>query len=184
MRGSAFGAEVAEPYAQALMSLAQSDNLTDRIGDDVRSLLGLIENSEDLRDFIGNPIVKEPVKKEVLRRIAGENTHPYLVNFLMLLVDKRRVIYLEKVCQQYLELLRKLKNAVLAEVSSATELSEGQRQAVTERVKALTGANEVELKTKIEPELIGGVVIKVGSQVFDASLRGQLRRIGYSLSAI
>lgn len=183
MRGSAFGAEVAEPYAQALMSLAQSDNLTDRIGDDVRSLLDLIENSEDLRDFIGNPIVKEPVKKEVLRRIAGD-THPYLVNFLMLLVDKRRVIYLEKVCQQYLELLRKLKNAVLAEVSSATELSEGQCQAVTERVKALTGASAVELKTKIDPELIGGVVIKVGSQVFDASLRGQLRRIGYSLSAI
>lgn len=184
MKGSAFGSEVAEPYAQALMSLAQSSDLTDRIGDDVRSLLDLIENSEDLRDFIGNPIVKEPVKKEVLRRIAGENTHPYLVNFLMLLVDKRRVIYLEKVCQQYLKLLRKLKNAVLAEVSSTTELSEGQRQAVIERVKALTGASEVELKTKIDPELIGGVVIKVGSQVFDASLRGQLRRIGYSLSAI
>ncbi|NJK49743.1 F0F1 ATP synthase subunit delta [Candidatus Gracilibacteria bacterium] len=184
MKGSAFGSEVAEPYAQALMSLAQSDNLTDRIGDEVRSLLDLIENSEDLRDFLMNPVVKEPVKKEVLRRIAGDNTHPYLVNFLMLLVDKRRVIYLEKVCQQYLELLRKLKNAVLAEVSSATELSEGQRQSVTERVKALTGAAEVELKTKIDPELIGGVVIKVGSQVFDASLRGQLRRIGYSLSTI
>jgi F-type H+-transporting ATPase subunit delta len=183
MKGSAFGSEVAEPYAQALMSLAQSNDLTDRIGDDVRSLLGLIENSEDLRDFLMNPVVKEPAKKEVLRQIAGD-THPYLVNFLMLLVDKRRVIYLEKVCQQYLELLRKLKNAVLAEVSSATELNEGQRQAVTERVKALTGANEVELKTKIDPELIGGVVIKVGSQVFDASLRGQLRRIGYSLSAI
>jgi F-type H+-transporting ATPase subunit delta len=183
MKGSAFGSEVAEPYAQALMSLAQSDNLTDRIGEDIRSLLGLIENSEDLRDFLMNPVVKEPVKKEVLRRIAGD-THPYLVNFLMLLVDKRRVIYLEKVCQQYLELLRKLKNAVLAEVSSATELNEGQLQSVVERVKALTGASEVELKTKIDPELIGGVVIKVGSQVFDASLRGQLRRIGYSLSSI
>jgi F-type H+-transporting ATPase subunit delta len=183
MKGSAFGSEVAEPYAQALMSLAQSSDLTDRIGEEVRSLLDLIENSEDLRDFLMNPVVKEPVKKEVLRRIAGD-THPYLVNFLMLLVDKRRVIYLEKVCQQYLELLRKLKNAVLAEVSSATELNEGQRQAVAERVKALTGASEVELKTKIDPELIGGVVIKVGSQVFDASLRGQLRRIGYSLSAI
>jgi F-type H+-transporting ATPase subunit delta len=183
MKGSAFGSEVAEPYAQALMSLAQSDNLTDRIGEDIRSLLGLIENSEDLRDFLMNPVVKEPVKKEVLRRIAGD-THPYLVSFLMLLVDKRRVIYLEKVCQQYLELLRKLKNAVLAEVSSATELNEGQLQSVVERVKALTGASEVELKTKIDPELIGGVVIKVGSQVFDASLRGQLRRIGYSLSSI
>jgi F-type H+-transporting ATPase subunit delta len=184
MKGSAFGSEVAEPYAQALMSLAQSSDLTDRFGDDIRALLNLIENSQDLRDFLANPIVKEPVRKEVLRQIAGENSHPYLVNFLMLLVDKRRAIFLEKVCQQYLELLRKFKNIVLAEVSSATELNDRQRQEVVEKVKALVNAQDVELKTKVDPELIGGVVIKVGSQVFDASLKGQLRRIGYNLNAV
>jgi F-type H+-transporting ATPase subunit delta len=184
MKGSAFGSEVAEPYAQALMSVAQSNDAIDRFGDDLRSLLNLIESSQDLREFLANPIVKEPVKKEVLRRVAGEDSHPYLVNFLMLLVDKRRVIFLEKICEQYLELLRKLKNVVLAEVSSATELNDSQRQAVADKVKALTGAQAVELKTKVDSDLIGGVVIKVGSQVFDASLRGQLRRIGYSLGNV
>jgi F-type H+-transporting ATPase subunit delta len=183
MKGSAFGSEVAEPYAQALMSLAQTSDLTDRFGDDIRAFLNLIENSQDLRDFLANPVVKEPVRKEVLRQIAGDS-HPYFINFLMLLVDKRRAIFLEKVCQQYLELLRKLKNIVLAEVSSATELSDRQRQEVVEKVKALVNAQDVELQTKVDPELIGGVVIKVGSQVFDASLKGQLRRIGYNLNAI
>lgn len=184
MKGSAFGTEVAEPYAQALMSIAQSNELSDRFGNDTRALLGLLEASEDLRDFVANPVIKDSVKKAVLRQVAGENSHPYFVNFLMLLVDKRRIIFIEKICEQYLVLLRKLKNAVLAEVSSATALSESQRQAVVDKVKALTGAREVELKAKIDPELIGGVIIKVGSQVFDASLRGQLRRIGYNLSAI
>lgn len=183
MKGSAFGSEVAEPYAQALMSLAQSSDLTDRIGDDIRALLNLIENSPELRDFLANPVIKETVRKEVLRQIAGDS-HPYLINFLMLLVDKRRAIFLEKVCQQYLEQLRKFKNIVLAEVSSATELSDRQRSEVVEKVKALVNAQDVELKTKVDPELIGGVVIKVGSQVFDASLKGQLRRIGYNLNAI
>jgi F-type H+-transporting ATPase subunit delta len=54
---------------------------------------------------------------------------------------------------------------------------------VSDKVQALTGAQAVELKTKIDPDLIGGVIIKVGSQVYDASLRGQLRRISYSLSS-
>ncbi|AFY77094.1 MAG: F0F1 ATP synthase subunit delta [Hydrococcus sp. C42_A2020_068] len=182
MKGSAFGTEVAEPYAQALMAVAQSNNLTDRFGDDIRVLIDLIESSQDLSEFLANPVVKDPDKKAILRRIARES-HPYLVNFLMLLVDKRRVIFLKKICEQYLELLRKLKNAVLAEVISATELNERQRQAVSDKVRALTGAQAVELKTKIDPDLIGGVIIKVGSQVYDASLRGQLRRISYSLSS-
>ena len=55
------------------------------------------------------------------------------------------------------------------------------RSAVSDKVKDLTGAQAVELKSEVDPELIGGVVIKVGSQIFDASLRGQLRRLGVSL---
>lgn len=182
MKGSAFGTEVAEPYAQALMSFAQSHELTDRFGDDIRDLIALLDDSSDLRDFLANPVMKESAKKAVLQQIVRDS-HPYLVNFLMLVVDKRRTIFLEKICEQYLEQLRKLKNIALAEVTSATELSEQQRQAVTDKVKGLTGAQSVELKAKVDPELIGGVVIKVGSQVFDASLKGQLRRIGFNLSS-
>jgi F-type H+-transporting ATPase subunit delta len=78
----------------------------------------------------------------------------------MLLVDKRRIQFLEPVCQQYLTLARALTNTVLAEVSSATELNDSQKQIVIDKVKTLTGANVVELKTKVDGSLIGGVVIK------------------------
>jgi F-type H+-transporting ATPase subunit delta len=76
-----------------------------------------------------------------------------------------------------------LNQAVLAEVASAVELTDAQKQSVREKVIAMTSANQVELNTKIDPDLIGGVIIKVGSQVVDASLRGQLRRIGLRLSS-
>jgi F-type H+-transporting ATPase subunit delta len=79
-------------------------------------------------------------------------------------------------------LLRQLKQIALAEVISAVRLTEAQQQAVKDRVIALTNAREVELDTKIDRELIGGVIIRVGSQVIDASLRGQLRRISLRLS--
>jgi F-type H+-transporting ATPase subunit delta len=183
MKGSSLSLEIAEPYAQALMSVAQSNNLTERFGDDLRGLLSLLENSPELKECLTSPVIKENNKKAILERIIGSDAHPYLQNFLKLLIDKRRLVFIEAVCQQYLDLLRKLTNTVLAEVTSATELNQEQRNAVTEKVKSLTAARAVELKTSVNTDLIGGVVIKVGSQIFDASLRGQLRRISLSLGS-
>ncbi len=181
MAGTLVNSQIAEPYAQALMSLAQSDNLTEQFGEDIRSLLALLSDSPDLREFVGNPVIQDSAKKAIMQRILGENTHPYLNNFIMLLVDKRRIVFLEAICQQYLEQLRKLTNTVLAEVISARELSQDQQEAVISKVKELTGAQAVELKASVDAGLIGGVIIKVGSQIFDASLKGQLRRISLSL---
>lgn len=176
-------AQVLEPYAEALMSLAQTHNLTEEIGDNMRALLNLLNDSSELQDLLANPFIKADAKKAIVDQIVGDRVHPYTRNFLKLLVDRRRILFLEGICQQYLAILRKLNQTVLAEVTTAVELNEAQQQAVKERVKAVTNANEVELELKLNSELIGGVIIKVGSQVIDASLRGQLRRIGMSLSS-
>lgn len=179
---SMIAGEVAEPYATALMSLAQSKDLTNEIGDNVRSLLELLENSEELQQFLANPVIKADDKKAVVSQIIGDGVNPYMRNFLMLLVDRSRILYLDRIGQQYLALLRKLNNTVLAEVTSAVELNDGQKETLVQRVKQISNAADVEIQTKIDPSLIGGVVIKIGSQVIDASIRGQLRRIGVSLS--
>ncbi len=183
MKGSLLSSEVLEPYAEALMSLAQSNDLTQRLGEDVAALLNLLEESGELRQFLASPVVSAENKKAVLQQIGGEELHPFMKNFLKILVDRRRIVFLEGICKHYQALLRKLNQAVLAEVASAVELTDEQKQSVREKVIAMTSANQVELNTKIDPDLIGGVIIKVGSQVVDASLRGQLRRIGLRLSS-
>lgn len=183
MKSSAVNAQVVQPYAQAIMSVARSNNLTEQLGEDARSLINLLQNSEELRNFLANPFVKPEDKKAVLGQLVGENINPYMRNFLMLLVDRRRILLLEEICQQYLAILRELNQTVLAEVISAVELTEDQQQAVREKVIAMTNAVRVELDTKLDPDLIGGVIIKVGSQVIDASLRGQLRRLSLRLSS-
>ncbi len=178
MQSTLYSSEIAEPYAQALMSVSTA------LGQETRELVQLLESSEELRDFIKNPTIAEVSKKAVLKQILGEQVNIYLSNFLMLLVDKRRISLLAEICEQYLTQLRKLNNIVLAEVTSVKELSEAQLQAVTEKVKVISGAQSVELKNIIDSEILGGIMIKIGSQVVDASLRGQLRRIGYSLSGL
>lgn len=183
MKGSLLTEGIAEPYAQALMSIAQSNNSTEQLGEEVKALDALLGESQELRGFLRNPVIDDEKKKAVLLQIIGEDANPYFVNFLKLLVDKRRIFVLEEITQAYLALLRNLKQTVLAEVTSAAELSDAQKGAVENQVKAMTDAAQVELKTSVDPALIGGVIVKVGSQVLDASLKGQLRRISLRLSS-
>lgn len=178
---SAVAAEVVEPYAEALMSLAQEKNLTEAIANDIRSMLTLFTDTTELRAFLASPLVKSEEKKAVIKKIAGEDTNPFLLNFLLLLVDHKRISFVEGIFNKYLESLRKLNNIVLAEVTSAIKLYEGEGEKLIEKIKNLTGAENVEMQTKIDPDILGGVIIKVGSQVYDASLKGQLRRISLGM---
>ena len=183
MKSDAATAEVSQPYAQALLSIAQSQNLTEEVGGDARTFIGLLTGSQELTSFLSNPFVKPENKKNVLKQLLGEGVNLCLRNFLLLLVDRRRIAFLEPILQQYLVLLRQLNQTVLAEITSAVPLTQTQLQAITEKVITLTKARQVELATKIDSDLIGGVIIKVGSQVIDASLLGQLRRLSLRLSS-
>lgn len=163
------------------MSLAKENNLTDRMGDDTRFLLELLENSPDLKQFLNNPLVVTDKKKAALRQLLADRVHAYTLNFVMLLLDRKRIAFLEDMCEVYLDLLRELKQTVLAKVTSTVELNEQQKQAVRDRVLAMTQAQGVELQTQVDPSLLGGMVVEVGSQVLDASVRGQLRRLSLSM---
>lgn len=176
--------EILERYAQALLSLAQDSNILDQVGNDINSILDVLKNSPDLQEFLNNPLIKLSDKKAVLNRILGDSVHPYTRNFVQVLVDRRRIMFLEGICKEFQALLRKLNQTVLAEVTSARELTDDQKNSLREKVLAMTGARQVELETRIDPELIGGVVIRIGSQVIDASLRGQLRRLSLRLSNV
>ncbi|MGB3137599.1 MAG: ATP synthase F1 subunit delta [Nodosilinea sp.] len=177
------GSEIGGPYAKALMSVAEDNNAVDQVGSEVADLLQVLASSEELTVFLSNPLMSAEAKKGVLNQIAEGKISGFLLNFLKLLVDRGRIAFLKPVLQQYQALLRERNQTVLADVTSAVELSDEQQNAIRDRVKTMTGANSVELSIQIDPSLIGGLVIKVGSKVIDASLRGQLRRIGMQLTA-
>lgn len=173
--------EVAAPYAQALLSIAKSKDSVDALSQIAADLLNLLKESEELRSFLENPITSPDAKKGVLNQILGDAANQQMKNFLMLLVDRGRVYLVEPILQQFQAQVRELKQTVLAEVTSAIELSDEQKETVRQKVQKMTEAHSVELETKIDPDLMGGVIIQIGSQVLDASIRGQLRRIGLQL---
>lgn len=177
----AIAQQVADPYAEALLSLARQQNQVDAFGNDIRFILATTQQTPELMRFLSSPVVPEQTKKELLRR-AFAQINPVILNTLLLLTDRRRIMFMESVCQRFLDLQRQLNKIALAEVTSVVPLNPDQQQSLKERIKQLGQANDVELELKQDPSLIGGLVVKVGSQVIDLSLRGQLRRMALQLA--
>lgn len=183
MRISSFSETIAEPYAEALLSLAEEQNLLERISDDVKLISATLASVDEWRRFLAVPLVKDEVKKTTLRQVFGENINPLTLNFLLLLVDRGRIVFLGAICRSFEKLMRAKYQIALAEVTSAVPLSESQQEQLRQKVQAMTQASRVELSLAVNPDLIGGVVFKVGSQVVDGSVRGQLRRLSNRLLA-
>ncbi|AFY74730.1 ATP synthase, F1 delta subunit [Synechococcus sp. PCC 7502] len=183
MKSGSFSQAIVEPYADALMAVAQEHNLVEAFGNDIQVILNTLEASEDFKKLLLAPLIPESVKKDLLNSLFANQVNPFIASFLNLLVERRRILFLEPICLKFQELLRKKNRIALAEISTAVGLSDPQKEALTKKVLELTGAASVELAIKLNPDLIGGVIIKVGSQVIDASLRGQLRRLTTGLLA-
>ncbi|MFS8901043.1 ATP synthase F1 subunit delta [Synechococcus sp. H60.2] len=175
-------AKVVDPYAEALVSLASAQGLMDTFEADIRFMAAVLQATPELGQFLASPLIKAEVKKNLLQQVFADQIHPLLLNALKLLSDRRRIMFLEAVCRRFLELQRKLQNIVLAEVTTAVPLTEAQQQSIRERVRDFTQARGVELQIAQDPTLLGGVIIKIGSQVIDLSLRGQLRRLALQLA--
>ena len=173
--------EVAAPYAQALLSIAKSKNSVDEFNQTAGDFLNLLAESNELSQFLASPIANKEAKRGVINQVLGDDANPQMKNFMMLLVDKGRIIVVQPILETFRALVRDLQQTVLAEVVSAVELTDEQKETVRQKVQGMTNAQSVELSTQVDPDLIGGVIVKIGSKVLDASIRGQLRRIGLQL---
>ncbi|MEB3335608.1 MAG: ATP synthase F1 subunit delta [Cyanobacteriota bacterium] len=174
---------ITTPYADAFLQLAQSSGDTETVIAQARDLLNLWKASPDLREAMASPVLDPEDKKKALLALFGQDITPTFLNLLKLLADRRRIGLLDAVLERMLELYREQNGIALALITSATSLSEEQLAQLTEKVKAVAGTDKVEVATAEDPSLIGGFVLRVGSKVIDASLIGQVRRLGLALSA-
>lgn len=131
---------------------------------------------------MGSPVLETESKKAALATLFGEQLSPSFLNLLKLLADRGRIGYLDAVLERLLELYREQNSIALATLTSAEPLSEEQQASLTEKVKQVAGTEHVEIDLQVDPALIGGFVLRVGSKVIDASLAGQVRRLGLALA--
>jgi F-type H+-transporting ATPase subunit delta len=175
--------KVAEPYAEALLDLAISNDNLKETTNDVNIVSQFLANSNDLKKFLGNPLITRTAKKTVVKDILGEQISSSTLKFLLLLVDRNRIEVLESIAQKFLELSYKQESIEIAKITSSIQLSAQQQKEIAEKLKVITGAKQIKLALKVDPQLIGGFTIEIGSKMIDTSIRGQLKQISSLLGA-
>nr|YP_009399297.1 ATP synthase CF1 subunit delta [Kapraunia schneideri]ARW68903.1 ATP synthase CF1 subunit delta [Kapraunia schneideri] len=175
--------KIAVPYAEALIANAQSLNLLSQYKDELSYILSILSKSKDLELFLLNPLNSSLTKKEVLKELFKNQIQDFIMNFLLVLVDRRRISFLKLIIEKYLKITYSLESITIVEVSSASDLDEKQQFDLTNKIKSLTGTNQIKLIINQDTNLIGGFVIKIGSKVIDASLLGKLKKMSSYLNA-
>jgi F-type H+-transporting ATPase subunit delta len=175
--------KIVEPYAEALLELANSNDSLKETTNDMNIVSQFLVNSSDLKKFLGNPLITREAKKNVIKDILGEQINPTTLTFLMLLVDRGRISLLDTLAQRFLELSYKTEKIEIAKITSSIQLSADQQKNIAEKLKAITGAKQIKLALKVDPQLIGGFTIEIGSKMIDTSIRGQLKQISSLLGA-
>jgi len=175
------GSKVAEPYAEALFDLSKISKTLKETTNDINIILQFLANSSDLKKFLSNPLVTKEAKKKVLKDILGEQIAINTLKFLFLLIDRNRIVIFEGIAKKFLELSYKQDSIAIAKITSSIPLSVQQQQNIAEKLKLISGAKQIKLALKIDPQLIGGFTIEIGSKLIDTSIRYQLKKISILL---
>ena len=162
-------------YAAALFSLAKESRAIDAVSADLKSFDELIESNPDLQLLVRSPVFSARIRpvplKAVLDRVGiGGLT----ANFLLLVASKRRLFALQTMIRGFQALNDADRGVSRAEVTVAEPLSAADAEALTRSLKDVTGGKTVEVAMKVDPEIIGGLIVRLGSRMVDASLRTKL----------
>jgi F-type H+-transporting ATPase subunit delta len=172
LKSSALG----KRYAGALIALGQKDGQFERYGKELASSYEMLGSSENWSSFT-SPLLPIEAKLKVIDELAKRSGwSKTFSNFLMLLVEKKRIKALPSIVDAYGELADIAAGRVHATVQSATNLEDATKSRLTKSLVDMLG-KQVILDSKVDPSLIGGIRVQVGSKVYDGTIRGQLTRV-------
>ena len=169
-------------YAKAVMDLGEASKNLDKMAADLRSLAKAMKDSQELQTVLTNPAIRRADRRKVLdgllQRIGAQ---PHTKNLVYLLLDSERLSSLEGISREVDTMIQVKSGRIAAEITSAAPLDAGQVQQITAALEKLSG-KKVDVTKKEDPNLLGGVVARVGDVVYDGSLRTQLHTIREELT--
>jgi F-type H+-transporting ATPase subunit delta len=168
---------LAERYAGALVDVALENKQADRVKEELAAFAAMVRESAELHAFLSNPSIARASKhaaiEQLVSRMGASRT---LRNYLFVIVDQRRAGMLPEIEQAFSALLDARQGVMQATVTSAADLTEGERAELDAALEKLTG-KIVQAQFNTDPALIGGAVVKIGSTIYDGSVRAQLNRL-------
>jgi F-type H+-transporting ATPase subunit delta len=167
--------EIAQVYARSLFEVAEEHDRLDEVRDQVGQFADALSESRDLQTFFFSPYFSTEEKKKGLDT-ALEGADETFLNFLAVLIENHRMPALFRIRRELDRMWREVNKLLPVQVTSAVELDEAVTRQIGEEVGKQTGRT-VELTTTVDPDLLGGIVLRVGNSILDASIRSRLERL-------
>jgi F-type H+-transporting ATPase subunit delta len=167
-------------YAKAFFSLAKEKKMLDTLKTDIKKVFDVCTQSSDFINLLESPVIKTSKKAELITAIFKSKINTLTLNFLLLITNNKRESYIPDICRNFLELTRKDQNIKSAVIVTASEIN----IKTTNKIKALLEKElnaTVELNCKTDPEIIGGLILRVDDKQYDSSVATQLRKIKQQL---
>lgn len=168
----------ATPYAEALLLSGEKS-----VENDMIKIVEILDEIEPLEDYFTSPKVDAITKKNFTKKIFEKQISNFSLNFLLLLIDRRRINILPDIIEKYLELRNNECNEVTFEITSVVPLNIEQETNLITALKKLSSASDVKLTVTQDSTILGGLLVKNGSQFIDLSINGELRSISNYLGS-
>lgn len=176
--------KIAAPYAGTFYDFCVEKDLIYQVTTDFQSIQTFFTKTPDLVKYLTNPIVSADSKKEILEKTLESQINKQTLRFLLLLVKRNRIAFVETVIYSFLQLVYRLATIKLIEVTTAFPFSNKHRNKLTQKIKTLTNAYEIQLVVKINSKLIGGFLIKTNSKIIDFTVKNQLQKLANHLDSV
>jgi F-type H+-transporting ATPase subunit delta len=167
--------EIAAVYARSLFEVAKEHDKLDVVRDQLGAFVDALNETRELQVFFFSPYFSTQEKKDGLER-AVSDADPVVLNFLQLLIEKHRTPVIFRVRADYERMWEEENKLLPVEITSAVELDEAIVKQLGDRISEQTG-RQVELSSRVEPDILGGIVVRVGNSVLDASVRNRLQQL-------
>jgi F-type H+-transporting ATPase subunit delta len=167
--------EIAQVYSRALFEVASERGIRDQVRDELAAFAGALNDNREMMLFFFSPYFSTEEKKAGLRRTVSGADAAFM-NFLEALIERHRMPVIFRIRARYDELWEHANRRLPVQVTSAVPLDEATVRSVGERIGQQTG-NEIELSSTVDPEILGGIVLRVGNFILDGSIRNQLDQL-------
>lgn len=172
---------VARRYADAAFEIGKADGTLETWERDLAILRDTLAD-EELRRLVQHPAVPYAEKEQVLRKVV-QGVAPEALSLALLMIRRGRPGAIEAMVDRFAELVRRERGISLAEIRTALPLDDEQRAAIADRLKQLTG-DKIEMNEVVDESLIGGLSVRIGDRLYDASVRSRLERLRARLTAV
>ncbi|MFV0266796.1 MAG: ATP synthase F1 subunit delta [Draconibacterium sp.] len=167
-------------YAKAFFSTAKEKKLLDTLKADIHSVLEICHSVPDFVLLLESPVVKTSKKAALIKQIFEGKVNPLTLNFLLLIVENKREVFISGICRNFLDLSKKDQNIRSAVLTTASEVNAATLQKIQELLEKELNAT-IELSTQVNPEILGGLVLRLDDKQYDVSVASQLRKIKQNL---